>query len=266
MFGILLILLTIVLLFGYHNIKIRKRLNEKLRDLFDQRTYEFNSLLYRTSHDLAGPVATIKGLLELMTMNIYKNDIEIYLSRLNITNKRLEEIIQKLNTVSKINSKTLEFENIDIESIILDIINGFDDDYKNKINIYYKGEKKFRTDKTLIHTILRNILLNSLQHSDHREEKHEVKVDISNNGNLTVKISDNGKGIEQNYSHKIFDLFYVATDNAHGSGLGLYQAKLAAQRLKGDIKLISSKKPITFEISIQQQRKKLIHLAQNVNE
>ncbi len=80
-----------------------------------------------------------------------------------------------------------------------------------------------------------------------------------------MKISDNGKGIEQNYSHKIFDLFYVATDNAHGSGLGLYQAKLAAQRLKGDIKLISSKKPITFEISIQKQRKKLIHLAQNVN-
>ena len=77
-----------------------------------------------------------------------------------------------------------------------------------------------------------------------------------------MKISDNGKGTEQNYSHKIFDLFYVATDNAHGSGLGLYQAKLAAQRLKGDIKLISNKKPITFEISIQKQGKKLIHLAQ----
>ncbi len=265
MFGVLIFLISIVLLFAYRNIKIRKKLNDKLSSLVQQRTQEFNSLLYRFSHDLAGPVATIKGLLGLMTMSIYKNNIEGFLLRLNITNKRLEEIIQKLNTVSKINSKTLEFENIDIHLIILDIINDFDDEYKNKIKIDYNGEKIFRTDKTLIHTILRNILLNSLQHSDHREEKHEVKVDISNNGNLTVKISDNGKGIEPNYSHKIFDLFYVATDKAQGNGLGLYQAKLAAQRLKGDIKLISNKKPITFEISIQKHRKKLIHLAQNDN-
>lgn len=91
-----------------------------------------------------------------------------------------------------------------------------------------------------------------------------VRIDIRNNGNLIVNISDNGKGIEQNYSQKIFDLFYVATDRAKGNGLGLYQAKLAAQRLKGDIKLISNKKPITFEVSIQKHRKKLIHLAQNV--
>jgi signal transduction histidine kinase len=266
MFSILLFLISIVLLMAFRNIKIRKKLNDKLSTLVEQRTQEFNSLLYRTSHDLAGPVATIKGLIGLMTMDTYKNDIDSFLIRMNTTNKRLEKILQKLNAVSKINSKTLEYENIDIESMILDIINDIDDEYKNKINIQYKGEKIFRTDKGLIQTVFRNILLNSVQHADHREEKHLVKVDIRNNGNLIVKISDNGKGIELNYSHRIFDLFYVATDKANGNGLGLYQAKLAAQRLKGDIKLISNKKPITFEISIQKHRKKLIHLVKKVYE
>jgi signal transduction histidine kinase len=255
MFGILIFLLAIALFIAYRNIKIRKTLNEKLNSLVQQRTYEFNSLLYRTSHDLAGPVATIKGLLGLMTMDTYKDDIENFLTRMNMTNRRLEDIILKLNAVSKINSKTLEFENINLESTIMEIISDVNNGYFNDINIQLIGGKTFRTDKILIQTVFRNILLNSLQHVDHREEKHMVNVDIRNNGNLIVKISDNGKGIELNYSHKIFDLFYVATDKAKGNGLGLYQAKLAAQRLKGDIKLISNKKPITFEVSIQKHRK-----------
>jgi signal transduction histidine kinase len=259
MFSILLFLVSIVLLFAYRNIKIRKKLNEKLISLVEQRTKDFNSLLYRTSHDLAGPVASLKGLIELMAMSKNKKDIDSYLLRMNITNKRLEIIIQKLNEVSKINSKTLKFENVDLKSTVSNIIKNVNNGFSNEMIIQFTGEKIFKTDKTLLNTVIQNILLNSIQHSDHREEKHIVNVDIRNKKNLIVKISDNGKGIEQKYSHKIFDLFYVATDNSKGNGLGLYQAKLAAERLNGDIKLISTKKPITFEISIQKQKNKLIH-------
>jgi signal transduction histidine kinase len=95
---------------------------------------------------------------------------------------------------------------------------------------------------------------------DHRETRHEVTVDIHNNGNLIVRVSDNGKGIEMKYVQKIFDLFYVANDKSNGSGLGLYQAFLAAQRLKGNIQLIHNKKPIIFEVSIQRSKKKLVHI------
>ena len=87
-----------------------------------------------------------------------------------------------------------------------------------------------------------------------------MSVDIHNNGNLIIRVSDNGKGIEMKYAQKIFDLFYVANDKSNGSGLGLYQAFLAAQRLNGNIQLIHNKKPIIFEISIQRSRKKLVHL------
>jgi signal transduction histidine kinase len=263
MFSILLILVSIVLLFAYRNIKIRKKLNEKLISIVEQRTKDFNSLLYRTSHDLAGPVASLKGLLELMAMINNKKDIDNYLFRMNVTNKRLENIIQKLNEVSKINSKILKYENVDIISTVSNIIKTVNNGFSNEMIIKFIGEKIFKTDKILLNTVLRNILLNSIQHSDHREEKHIVNVDIRNNGNLLVKISDNGKGIEEKYSHKIFDLFYVATDNSKGNGLGLYQAKLAAQRLNGDIKLISTKKPITFEISIHKQKNKLINQNRN---
>jgi signal transduction histidine kinase len=261
MFSVLLFLLSIVLLFAYRNIKIRKKLNEKLNNLVDQRTRDFNSLLYRTSHDLAGPIASLKGLLELIGMNSNKNDIDSYLLRMKKTNKNLEDIIQKLNDVSKINSKTLKYENIDLRSNITNVIEDVNNGSCNEINLKLTGERKFRTDKLLLNIILRNILLNSLQHSDHREERHTVNVDIINNGNLVIKISDNGKGIEQKYSYKIFDLFYVATDRSNGNGLGLYQAKLAAERLRGNIKLVSTKKPITFEISIQKHKDKPIQLA-----
>jgi signal transduction histidine kinase len=260
MFGISLLLLSVVLFFAYRNIKFRKRLNEKLSSLVYERTQDLNAFLYRTSHDLAGPVATIKGLLRLMSIDNYQNEMNNFINRIDLTNQRLESIITKLNKVSKINSKTIEYEDVNIESLIAEIINDVKNGSDNLINIDRTGDSIFRTDKTLIHTIFYNILLNSFQHMDHREILHEVKVDIKNNENLLVEISDNGKGIEVKYIRKIFDLFYVANDKPDGNGLGLYQAKLAAQRLKGDITLLNNKKPVIFQVSIRQSGRKLINI------
>jgi signal transduction histidine kinase len=196
-----------------------------------------------------------------MTIDNFKNEIENFIRRMDSTNQRLEDIIIKLNAVSKINSKTIEYENIDIELLISNIIDDVKNDTNNQIDIILKGNKTFKSDRVLIYTIFHNILMNSFQHMDHRENKHIVSVDIRNNGNLLVKISDNGKGIEMKYTPKIFDLFYVANDKSTGNGLGLYQANLAAQRLKGEIRLINNKKPVIFEIYIRKPKNRIVHLS-----
>jgi signal transduction histidine kinase len=52
-------------------------------------------------------------------------------------------------------------------------------------------------------------------------------------------IHDNGKGIPKKHMRHVFKMFYRATDQNAGSGLGLYIVKEAVDKLNGSIKLNS---------------------------
>ena len=52
---------------------------------------------------------------------------------------------------------------------------------------------------------------------------------------MHIRISDNGEGIATPYKDKIFEMFYRGTTNSNGSGLGLFIAKEAVEKLNGKI-------------------------------
>ncbi|HET9054522.1 MAG TPA: HAMP domain-containing sensor histidine kinase, partial [Cyclobacteriaceae bacterium] len=55
----------------------------------------------------------------------------------------------------------------------------------------------------------------------------------------TIIFSDNGIGIEKNDLAKIFEMFYRATIQSDGSGIGLYIVKNAVEKLGGSISVSS---------------------------
>jgi signal transduction histidine kinase len=52
-------------------------------------------------------------------------------------------------------------------------------------------------------------------------------------------VIDNGEGIPTDAKPKIFDMFYRASANGSGSGLGLYIVKEAIQKIGGSIVVYS---------------------------
>jgi signal transduction histidine kinase len=52
-------------------------------------------------------------------------------------------------------------------------------------------------------------------------------------------IEDNGIGIPEAYHEKVFEMFYRASSQANGSGLGLYILKETLNRLNGKISVVS---------------------------
>jgi signal transduction histidine kinase len=54
-----------------------------------------------------------------------------------------------------------------------------------------------------------------------------------------VSIKDNGKGIEKEHLPNVYKMFYRATDDGAGSGLGLYIVKEAVDKLNGQIDIKS---------------------------
>jgi signal transduction histidine kinase len=52
---------------------------------------------------------------------------------------------------------------------------------------------------------------------------------------LKIVFEDNGIGIEQPYISEIFNMFYRATEESEGSGIGLYIVKQAVEKLEGSV-------------------------------
>jgi signal transduction histidine kinase len=54
-----------------------------------------------------------------------------------------------------------------------------------------------------------------------------------------IEVLDNGKGISAEYLGKIFEMFFRASEDSYGSGLGLYITKQVVEKLQGKIEVES---------------------------
>jgi signal transduction histidine kinase len=54
-----------------------------------------------------------------------------------------------------------------------------------------------------------------------------------------VVIEDNGIGIDKEFQNRVFEMFFRASSQAVGSGIGLYNAKLALSKLGAEVEVES---------------------------
>jgi len=77
-------------------------------------------------------------------------------------------------------------------------------------------------DESLIKQILINVVKNALEALINEEDPYiRIKAYLSGEGNLLIKIEDNGVGIPENELDKIFIPFYSTKQNGSGIGLSL---------------------------------------------
>jgi signal transduction histidine kinase len=121
-----------------------------------------------------------------------------------------------------------------------------------KVDVKIKDEIPFHSDPTRIEIILNNLFSNSIKYQDLRKDSSFIAIHIeTTNEKSFIRFSDNGIGIQRNHLDKIFDMFYRASENSKGSGLGLYIAKETISKLAGSIKVESEFGAFTtFEITI----------------
>ncbi len=115
-----------------------------------------------------------------------------------------------------------------------------------------KERHKLYTDSLRIEAIVDNLIGNAFKYKNKYAQPPEVfiKAEVTAK-KLRLTITDNGIGIVQKYQKSVFKLFSRATDQASGSGLGLYLVHESVQKLKGSIHFESiSGKGSTFFISL----------------
>jgi Signal transduction histidine kinase len=184
-----------------------------------------------------------------------------------VSNKFLKSILDNSERLSEMVDDLMELEKIEFGGLVLNKekfnVNNeiqliFDAqqallvDKKLSFNNYIGKDIFLNTDKESFRTVFSNLINNSIKYSKPRGFINLMAV--NNSEELTIKIEDNGHGIEKQHLDKIFNRFYrTSKARAHtkGTGLGLSLVKQLISRINGEVRVESKiSKGTSFFVSI----------------
>jgi PAS domain S-box-containing protein len=216
-----------------------RRTNGKLRKI----NSELDHLVYRTSHDLRSPIASVMGLIELLKLEGLSDSSAQYIALMEDQLFKLDRVILDIINIRKIAKTGLQKQAIDFRELLVETFDSIKfldqfDALEKTIDISQEGP--FIQDENNIKILLNNLLSNAVKYADRTKSINKLHVAINiTSKNCRLQIEDNGIGISEESLPKVFNMFYRGTSKNQGTGLGLFIVKEALDKLRGTIQVES---------------------------
>gem|GEM_PF-2191218 len=264
-----------------------KRNEEKLTST----NKDLETFIYRASHDLRSPLCSIMGLVEVSSMEIQDKTAQQYLKMIGDATKKLDNILLGFVRVISVKDAKASYEEININRLIDDtlkkldnILLGFvrvisvkdakasyeeininrliDDTLKklenntgySRMNITKMGtlQSSFVSNRVVIESIFQNIMENAIKYQSPSLEKSILNILVwEKEKEVCFAFVDNGIGFDSSYLEKVFEMYFRASQEQQGSGLGLYLVNIGVKKLGGKIDVWSEKgKGAKFIVSL----------------
>ena len=223
----------------------RKQAEAKLQKTnkeLSKRNMELDNFVYSVSHDLRAPIASVLGLINLARHDKDPAMKDTYLDLINSSALQQDHFIREILDQSRNSRLEVRREEVMFQPIIDETFNqlSFATPTGKAVEkvIQVRQDRPFYCDRWRLKVILNNIISNAIRYRNGRDPV--IKVDVEVNGKAAhVSIQDNGKGIAPEHLQKVCQMFYRATDDGAGSGLGLYIVKEAVDKLNGSLDIDS---------------------------
>ena len=223
--------------------QIINQMLDRLENSFENQT----KFVSDASHELRTPLAIIKGYAEIIKKRRF-SDEEIFEESIDsIINEteNMKNLVQKLlflakGEITKINTN---FQIIEMKEFVQQIHT--DTEVSSKSHKFYlekNQEYKVEADVTLLQQAIRALIENAIKYS---EENTNIYIEsiIKDGKKGRVSIRDEGVGISEEDTKRIFDRFYRVDDSrtkaTGGTGLGLAIVKRIVEIHKGEIEILS---------------------------
>ena len=218
---------------------------------------ELDSFIYSTSHDLRAPVASVLGLINVARIEVKDHKSLEFLRLIEDRISKLDRVIGDILSISRVKKTELRYEMIDFNSLLADSmadVKILADGKKIDIRYLESTSNKFIGDYSLTKMVLGNLLSNAVKYHCPAKPDPYIQVDFEKTmGKVCFVVADNGEGIDTEHHKKIFDMFYRASENSHGTGLGLYIVKETLARIGGSVELQSTRGTgTTFKVTLEQ--------------
>jgi len=202
----------------------------KQLEIHDNMQKEFINV---AAHELRTPIMPILGEAELIENDISDNE-SARISREQISSiirnaKRLDRLAADILDVTNIEGKSLKLNKttFDIDEILSQLVTEYSrqiekDVAKNKkVKISYEPlHVMIVADNYRITQVISNIINNAIKFTD---QGIITIIGNADSAELTIKISDTGKGIDNEIINRLFDKFVSRSEQ--GTGLGLFISK-----------------------------------------
>jgi len=236
-----------------------------LEQMVDERTVELQELngelikqnsqleqfAFITAHNIRGPVARIKGLLQLFP----KTKIE-EMKHLESCVNDLDEVISDLATILDVRHGADKiFEPVQLKTVLFQAIKAIHEELLKKGATVEFNEFEDITVtgiQSYFSSIFYNLLHNAVKYADPTRPLRVVVRAKRNEHGTTIEIEDNGIGIDMRYAEgKIFNLYQRFHPSIKGKGFGLFLVRTQVEAMNGSIEVRSEvNKGTAFRIFI----------------
>jgi PAS domain S-box-containing protein len=234
----------------------RKLADDKLKEYANQLKFQNEQLeqfAYAASHDMKEPLRKIlfynNHLWE--TAGTHLNDKEReYLNRSINAARRMQVLIDDLLAYSKATSDRQDYEPVDLNEVVDDILKSYKDDIEEKKAVVHVASLPVVKGTAFqLRQLFDNLISNALKYH-HPERKPEIQINAEETNGAGILgldeeeeyykicISDNGIGFSPEFSEKIFELFQRLSGSSKlsGTGVGLALCRKITQNHHGAIK------------------------------
>ncbi|MBF1010628.1 MAG: HAMP domain-containing histidine kinase [Lachnoanaerobaculum sp.] len=232
----------------FEKMRIKLKENEEEKILSENAARE---LVSNISHDLKTPLTAIRGYVEGILDGVASSPQKVrdYLTTIYNKTNDMTKLIDELLYYSRVSGNELSynFEKTNVKEF-------FDDYVKDlyleldtiKINFSYSANVDADTmidiDREQIKRALNNIVANAVKYMDKEDPEIHFRVKETMDA-INIRISDNGRGIDEKDLPHIFERFYRSDASRNtklgGSGIGLSIVKKVIENHEGSVVAIS---------------------------
>ncbi|HEY8312614.1 MAG TPA: HAMP domain-containing sensor histidine kinase [Candidatus Baltobacteraceae bacterium] len=193
-------------------------------------------------HELRTPLTVVMGYLDVLRDGVVSDPAGI--SRVYETmldeSRRMRNVIEKLILLARLERPlAIKHEIVDIAELARRAVKELSPFANNAIRLDAPAEAMVASDSNELYEAIKNIIDNALKYAP----ASDVEIVLATaNGVASMRVSDDGPGMDEQDRAHAFDRFYRgdARTTAEGSGLGLAIAKRVIERSGGNISIEST--------------------------
>jgi len=234
---------------------LEKRLSQQNKEL-EQANKELDRFVYSVSHDLSAPLRSILGLVNISRLEKDEPQLRFFIDNIETSVHKLENFINEILDYSRNERQEVILEDFNLLELCRDILDNlkYQENF-SKISIDLNGVSNdpIRSDKMRIKIILNNLLSNAIKFQSLTNQNPYIRVSLRTTAEkYVIEVEDNGDGIKPEFKDKIFEMFFRGTQRSRGSGLGLYIAREAVEKIQGTITVDSEYgKGTRFQVEVK---------------
>jgi signal transduction histidine kinase len=242
-----------------------KNVNQNLEKKVDERTMElqkaYQSLLatkneldtfiYRSSHDIKGPLLRLLGLCNVAMIDVKDPTSLSYFRMLEKEIYVTNRILQKLIVYYYVKNADVNIEKLSLKKTLTKVLESLQRiEGHDQIMVLFDSSTniELESDAYLLETSLYNVIENAITYRRNSDARVVISVSQAQ-GCFNITVADNGKGISKDASKHIFEMFYRGSEYSPGAGLGLFITNLALKKINGSISF-EQKDETVFTIAI----------------